>query len=124
MNSIEVIKIKSFLGHRDGIYSISDDLNESVFYSAGAEGQVVQWNLADMNEGRLIAKLSNSIYSMITLKDTGNLVIGQNYSGIHLLDLVNKKEKGSLQLTDAAIFDIKRKDDFFYLLPPGKVILK
>jgi WD40 repeat protein len=39
------------------------------------------------------------------LNDT--LIVGHNYEGIHLLNWQNKIEIGSLQLTKAAIFDVK-----------------
>lgn len=115
MKSIEVNKIKTFKGHKDSIYSISEGLNTSSFFTSGSDGQVVQWDLEELGEGRLLAKLSNSIYSMLTHRESGSLVIGHNYSGINIIDLVNKTERGSLQLTDAAIFDIKRSGNYLFI---------
>ncbi len=68
---------------------------------------VVLWNLKERGDGELIAQLPNSVYSLHHLRDKKLLVVGQNYSGIHLIDYQNKKEIASLQLTSSAIFDIQ-----------------
>ena len=124
MNSIEVNKIKTFKGHKDSIYSITEGMNASSFFTAGSDGMVVQWDQEELGDGRLLAKLSNSIYSMLTLKDSGSLIIGHNYSGINIIDLAKRTEIGSLQLTDAAIFDIKRNGNYLYIATgEGSVIV-
>ena len=124
MNSIEVNKIKTFKGHKDAIYSICEGLSSSSFITAGSDGQVVQWDLEKLEDGRLLAKLPNSIYSMLTLKESGSLIIGHNYSGINIIDLVNRTERGTLELTDAAIFDIKRNENFLFIATgEGSVIV-
>ncbi|GHN01002.1 hypothetical protein WSM22_24910 [Cytophagales bacterium WSM2-2] len=68
---------------------------------------IAQWDLQMQGDGDLIAQLPNSIYSLHHLAKQKKLVAGQNYSGIHLIDYLSKKELASLQLTSAAIFDIQ-----------------
>jgi len=68
---------------------------------------VVRWDLHNPEEGELIAKLPNSVYAMYLLPDSDLLIAGHNYEGIHVLNWKDKREMSSLQVTKAAIFDIK-----------------
>jgi WD40 repeat protein len=72
----------------------------------------------------MIAKVSNSVYSLATIRETGNLVIGNNYDGIHIIDIKKGKEIGSLRLTDSMIFDIKfYKNHLFIATGKGEIIV-
>lgn len=102
-----VQKIHTLTGHPDCVYTLQEGGDASHFFSADGKGMVVQWNLAQPDEGELIAKLPNSIYTLQYWKDTDQLIAAQNYSGIHLLDCKNKRELASLQISNAAIFDIQ-----------------
>jgi WD40 repeat protein len=68
---------------------------------------VVRWDLANPEQGEVLAKLPNSIYALHRHPNSDLLIAGHNYDGIHVIDWKNKKEVGSLQLTKAAIFDIQ-----------------
>ncbi len=102
-----VKKIHTLGGHPDCVYTLQASGDTQHFFSADGKGLVVRWNLAQPDEGELIARLPNSVYALHYLKDTDQLIAAQNYSGIHLLDWENKKELASLQISDAAIFDIQ-----------------
>lgn len=103
---ISVEKIAVFTGHKDCVYTVLGDKNATDFYSAAGDGMVVKWNTKKPDEGELIVKLPHSIYALHYLKDKQQLIIGQNFEGIHLIDLVEKKELKSLKLTQSYIFDI------------------
>jgi WD40 repeat protein len=102
-----VKKIHTLTGHPDCVYTLQASGDTHHFFSADGKGMVVRWDLTRPEEGELIAKLPNSIYALHHLKDTDQLIAAQNYSGIHLLDWKNKKELASLQISNAAIFDIQ-----------------
>ncbi|MBV6646789.1 MAG: WD40 repeat domain-containing protein [Cyclobacteriaceae bacterium] len=110
MSKVLVEKVKTIKGHTDCLYTLAarDDRR---FFSAGADGMVVEWDLSDPEDGQLIAKIPSSIYSLCYIVQKGRLILGQNFSGIHLIDVESKKETGSLQLTTSAIFDIKHHHD-------------
>jgi WD40 repeat protein len=107
MSDIQVHKIHTLTGHRDAIYTLQPSDDSSRIFSAGGDGMVVCWNLNHPEEGELIAKLPNSIYSLHYLTRENLLIAGQNYEGIHVLDWQGKKEVASLKLGSAAIFDIQ-----------------
>jgi WD40 repeat protein len=103
----EILKLHTFSGHKDAIYTVQPSALSHQFFSAAGDGMVVLWDLKNPGEGELIAKLPNSIYALHHLGQENLLVAGHNYDGVHLLDWQNKKELASLQLTSAAIFDIQ-----------------
>ena len=108
-------KIGTLSGHKDSIFTLCGSHDSNYFFSAGADGMVVLWDLRTPDSGRVIAKLPNSVYALHYLMDRRLLVIGNNMSGIHLLDWENKKEVGSVAFTDSLIFDIVSHDNRLYV---------
>jgi WD40 repeat protein len=107
MTQVQIKRLHSLTGHRDAVYTLNAAARSSDFFSGAGDGMVVRWNLDAPENGELIAKLPNSVYALHYLPAAETLVAGHNYDGIHLLDWKNKKELGSLKITDAAIFDIQ-----------------
>lgn len=113
--SINIIKKYQFSGHRDGVYRLQQAHEPHKFFSAAGDGMVVLWDLTQPDKGELIARLPNSIYAMEAWEEENIIIAGHNYDGIHLLDWKSKKERGSLKLTDSAIFDIKLYKNFAWI---------
>ena len=107
MSPIQVKKLHTLTGHRDGVFAVQPTDDPQHVLSAAGDGMVVLWDLTAPDTGQLIAKLPNSIYALHRQPSTGHVIAGHNYDGIHVLDWKNKTELGSLQLTKAAIFDIQ-----------------
>lgn len=107
MSTIVAQRIDTYLGHKDCIYALEQDLATGTFYSAGSDGFVVGWHRNNPNLGTLLAKVEQSVYALCKVPDSPNLLIGQNFRGLHLVDTAQKKEIKSVQFTDAAIFDIQ-----------------
>ncbi|MFZ5971324.1 MAG: WD40 repeat domain-containing protein [Bacteroidota bacterium] len=106
MQKVEVVKRSTLTGHRDAVYTLASAATPHHFFSAAGDGMVVRWDLRHPDEGEVIAKVPRSVYALHYLPQFQHLVVGQNFEGIHLLDTTSKKELASLQLTQAAIFDI------------------
>lgn len=106
-SNIQVNKLNTLSGHNDCVYALSKGADEGSFYSCGADGQVISWNLEELKSAKLVAKIPSSVYAMAMLQSRRVLVIGQNFDGIHLLDAESKKHLGSLKLSKSAIFDIQ-----------------
>jgi len=107
MSKIQVNKLHSLTGHNDAIYALAENRDREFFYTGAADGMVVEWDLTQPKNGKLIARLNNSVYSLYVDAIRNWLFIGQNNEGIHVIDLATKKEIWSLRITSAAIFDIK-----------------
>jgi WD40 repeat protein len=115
MSDVTVQKLHTITGHRDCIYTLAPFDDAHRFFSASGDGMIVLWDLTKPDEGELVAKLPNSVYALHYSHDANVLLAGHNYEGIHLLDVQNKKEKASLQLTTAAIFDIASLGNFAFV---------
>jgi len=115
MSRIEVEKLDTYQGHNDSVYTLHRATDSNRFYSGAGDGLVVQWDLSDPDNGKLIAKLDNSVYAIHLLEEADILAIGHNYDGVHFIDLTEKKEKASLNFTKAAIFDIASYQNQLYV---------
>ncbi|NMM49384.1 WD40 repeat domain-containing protein [Marinigracilibium pacificum] len=111
MSKVQVSKVHTFNGHKDCVYALEDLGDGHRFISSGGDGLIAEWDVRLPDQGKLIAKVNRSVYA---LHKAGNrLIIGENYEGIHVIDLDSKKETGSLKLSSAAFFDISSfKDNF------------
>lgn len=104
MAAVEVSRVANLTGHTDGVYSVIASPDPARFLSASGDGMVVLWELDGSENGQLIASVPNSVYTICLLPDKNQVGLGHNYEGIHLIDLQEKKETGSVKITSAAIF--------------------
>ncbi|RED92643.1 WD40 repeat domain-containing protein [Marinoscillum furvescens] len=114
MSPIQVKKHHTLTGHKDSLYVLCA-YDESRFFSAGGDGMVVLWDLQAPEVGKMIVKVPASIYALSYSNRQDKLVVGQNFSGIHVVDVESKKEIGSVALTKAAIFDVQSTDQYIYV---------
>jgi WD40 repeat protein len=104
---MNVRKIDTFSGHRDSVYTIISDGTTSGFYSAGADGFVIQWDLKSPDLGKLVLRAGSSVYALCFDPENKQLWIGQNYEGIQLFDVASGQIVNTIKITSSAIFDIK-----------------
>ncbi len=123
MNTIQIEKIQTLSGHNDSIYVI-EKISDTHFVSAGGDGMVALWDLMEPENGAMIAKIPSSIYGMSYQKEKGLLVVGQNFNGIHLIDVNKKEEVGSVALTKSSIFDIQTSDKSIWVACGDGMIIK
>ncbi|MCU0430916.1 MAG: WD40 repeat domain-containing protein [Cytophagaceae bacterium] len=107
MTGIVVEKIGTLTGHRDCIYALEHDTDPRYFFSAGGDGMVVRWDIKNPADGWMLAKVEKSIYALQLVPQQNQLLIGENFEGIHLVSLEDKKKLASSRITEASIFDIK-----------------
>jgi len=104
---IQVNKIGAFTGHRDCVYALERAALPHQFFSAAGDGLVVQWDLQNPDQGELLAQVAASVYALHYRPAEQQLWIGQNFDGLHVIDLPTRQEIKSIRLTSAAIFDIQ-----------------
>jgi len=110
--SIQVQKLTTLTGHRDSVYALVQGSQGHDIFSAGTDGFVVRWNLEDIAsnqpiQGNLVVRIPASVYALCFIREKNRLAVGQNYKGIHLIDLNNNKELTSTSITSSPIFDIQ-----------------
>ncbi|MDB4835424.1 WD40 repeat domain-containing protein [Cyclobacteriaceae bacterium] len=117
---VSVNKLKTLQGHNDSVYALTQD--HSTIYSSGGDGMVVAWEPHLNDDGKLLAKVPNSVYSLFV--DDSSLLIGHNYSGIHLVDLTQGKEVKNVHLGNHAIFSIaKFQEQYLVGLANGELVV-
>ncbi|MCX7637111.1 MAG: WD40 repeat domain-containing protein [Cyclobacteriaceae bacterium] len=109
---VSVHRLHTLAGHRDSIYALAPAGQSGVFFSAGGDGMVVQWDLTQPEEGKILAQVSNPVYALHLWKNM--LIAGHNFEGIHVLDWQNKREAGSLKFTDSAVFTLQSWNDILF----------
>ncbi len=112
---IQVEKLFSLDGHTDCVYSLEVGKTSNLVYSAAGDGMIVEWDLDNPENGQLIAKMKNSVYALNYRSDDEILLAGQNFEGIHYIDIPNKKDEGSVQISNAQIFDIKSFENRIFI---------
>jgi WD40 repeat protein len=121
---MQVEKIDTFSGHRDCVYTLEEATETNHFFSAGGDGLVVRWDLRKPDAGELFAQIPASIYALCFDKVKNQLWIGQNFEGIHLIDVESKEEIKSIKITSSSIFDIKiHENNAFIGLSDGAIIV-
>ena len=108
---VEIKKINTFTGHQGAVYTLEKGPTPNLFYSSGADGQIIEWDIDNPDKGRLIAKVTASVYALKFIPVLNTLIVGQNFEGIHLIDVNKREELGSLKMTDSQIFDIQLLGD-------------
>ena len=121
---MHVEKIDTFSGHRDCVYTLERSFEPFQFFSAGGDGLVIKWDLRKPDAGELFAQIPASIYALCFDKIKNQLWIGQNFEGIHLIDVESKEEINSIKITSASIFDIKiHNENAFIGLSDGTIVV-
>lgn len=105
MSTLQIERIDTFSGHRGPVYALETG-EESLFYSAGSDGWVVQWNLAKPDLGKVIAQVEGSVYAL-KLDSEGILWIGHNYQGIQGIRVSDQTQVFSIPTNGLSIFSIE-----------------
>ena len=105
MNTLQIERIDTFSGHRGPIYALEKGL-DSLFYSAGSDGWIVQWNLAKPDLGQVIAQVEGSIYTLkLDVEDI--LWIGHNNQGIQGIRVADQTQVFSIPTPGLSIYSIE-----------------
>jgi WD40 repeat protein len=104
LSTLQIERIDTFSGHRGPVYALEKGV-DSLFYSAGSDGWVVQWNLAKPDLGKVIAQIEGSIYAM-KLDASGILWIGHNYEGIQGIQVADQTQVFAIPTKGLSIFSI------------------
>lgn len=119
---MNIQKIHQFDGHTGSIFTLEEGSEEHLFYSCGNDHLIVEWNLKNVNEHKAIVQLTSKAFAIKNILSKNLLLVGNYTGGIHVIDLLNKKEIKLLQVHTDIIFDIQflaSKDQFFVLSADG-----
>lgn len=110
----QINKIAEFTGHTGGIYGLQTDSENQRFFTGGADGYVVEWDVNKPQEGSLLVKLPQPVYSILILAHVGEAWIGTASGNIHVVDLEKRQETKNFQFHQRGVFDLKFVDGQVY----------
>ena len=99
---MEMVRAAVLSGHAGSVYALACNGTSTVF-SGGGDRIVAEWDLNDPNEGHLLAKVNDIVYSILPLPDQ-RILIGQASGGIHVIHLGSRKEERLLQYHKSGVF--------------------
>ena len=103
---MEINRIDTFSGHRAPIYSLEEGREPHFIYSAGSDGWVVEWNLQKPDVGKVLAHIEGSVYCLKLDRSRDVFWVGQNFEGIHGIQISDQRRIFSISMPKKAIFDI------------------
>lgn len=104
---MEVLKVNEFQGHKGGVYSLVNAKENHLVYAGGSEHLIIEWNLYEPNTSKAFVRLPIKAYAMQLIHEQNLLLVGNLTGGIHVIDLIEKKEIKLLQFHTGTIFDIQ-----------------
>ena len=104
-----LVRHAAFSGHQGAVYCVAPSMQDGFFLSGGSDTNVVEWDLSESVNPRIIARSAGVIYSLLALRDKSLLFIGNNQGGIHVVDLNDKKEIHYWMAHQTGVFDLKYK---------------
>lgn len=109
---IEVSKIAHFAGHKDSIYALTCRYGQKNFYSAGADGMIVEWNIDEPGDGLLKAKTASPAWSLRLIGQY--LFAGTRNGEIYKINLIEGINEAQLLAHQGGIFDIQYFNGYLY----------
>ncbi len=118
LSKVNIKNESTFLGHKEAIYAIGK-LSPDSFLSAGSDRMLIKWAYKNKNEGSLIARLPETVFTLKLNRSKDQCLCGTQNGNILILDLNKNKLIKHLQLNAGSVFDIKHFDDDNYILACG-----
>jgi WD repeat-containing protein 61 len=124
ITKIQIEKTGQFMGHGGAIFTLEQACNAHLFYSGSSDNLVVEWNLKEQQQNKVVAKLPAKAMALKYVPDRNILLVGQSLGGIHVIDLSKNEEIKLLQLHRHSIYDIQylpEKECFWVLAGDGTI---
>ena len=106
--------------HKDCIYTCLK-LTDTTFLTAGGDGLLLKWDLADTTSAHSIAKTDSSIYFLEKI-DENTIVIGTNSGALYLINLKNKSVIAELEIKKGIFTGYKQGDYLYIGLADGELV--
>lgn len=100
-------KLIQLSGHNSAVYAVEKGLEAEQFFSGSGDNLVVQWNLKSLDAGTVLVQASATVYCLRLIAAQNSLLVGTSTGGVHVVDLVTRKEQRLLQYHTQGIFDIQ-----------------
>ena len=95
-----------FDGHTAAVYALANGTDDHTFISGGGDGRIVAWDPLGPENGKLIATISEAIFSIHLDTVRQMLLVGTGSGKLHAIDLRSRTETQVVELHRKGIFGI------------------
>lgn len=108
MVKLNVSKIAHFSGHKDAVFALGTSTQANTFYSGGADGYIVEWDIESKQNGKLLIQVPRPVYCLHAMNKEQILLCGTAEGNMHIVDLTARKEIRNIEAHVSGIYDIKQ----------------
>ncbi len=115
MKKININKIAHLTGHKGGVFSLTEGKEDHLFLSGAGDGWIVEWDLTQPENGRLIAQAEDtqtsgraSVFSLLEKNDW--IVAGNMNGGLHWIYPKEVSQNKDVLAHQKGVFDIQLID--------------
>lgn len=99
-------------GHRAAIYTLAAADVPDQILSAGGDGWVAAWSVAQPDTGQLVASVEGQIFSLLPLPATPWLLVGTMQGGVHWINRQYPDHTRNVQAHRKGVFDLQAMDEW------------
>lgn len=117
--NLNIHKKAQLTGHRAAIFSVTTGTKPNTILSGAGDGWIVEWDLADPEMGKLLAKVETNIFALHYLPQIHQVVAGNMHGGVHWVNLENPAETKNIAHHEKGVFAILEKGEELLTLGGG-----
>lgn len=84
---LNFLRKAALTGHQASVFALGASRSSGRVLSGAGDGWLVEWDLADPETGKLLARVDRQVFSLVLVPGTPILVAGNMDGGLHWVDL-------------------------------------
>lgn len=117
-------KTHQLTGHEAGIYALIPGRQPDTFLSAAGDGWIVEWDRANPEMGRLVAKVDVQVFTLAYLPETDTILAGDMNGGVHWLNLGEDRPNKHIAHHEKGVFGILPLGDHVFTIGGGGMLTR
>ncbi len=104
---MNVRKVAELSGHNGAIFALTEGEAKHMVISGAGDGWIVQWDLNNPEQGRLMVRTDAHVYSLCFIRERQLLLLGDMNGGVHWIRLNAPDEQKNIAHHKTSVFCIK-----------------
>ena len=109
-------KIAQLTGHNASVFALSPYETPNTFLSGAGDGWVVEWNVDEPENGRLIAKIETQIFYLHYISQQHGIIVGNMNGGVHWVNLQDTNNTSNIAHHKKGVFGIIHIKEHVYTI--------
>ena len=111
---LTIQQVARLTGHRASIYTLVQGNSPHELLSGAGDGWVVQWDLEDTEQAKVLAKVEGNIFSLLYVPEKQLLLAGNMYGGLLWISLDEGRDLRNIAHHKNGIYDIQYINKHIY----------